>query len=136
MQHIKSIKEYDDLEDCLQEVFDKFSITKSDSVGEGNDKFLINGTLFYTFHEKFSWDDEKFSWDKSSGHNQLIIGREGDWDHEWGSKKVMPEVKKEIERIKSMVEKRVGSRIEVGYCTNKDFLYVEVLKKKKWWQLK
>ncbi len=114
MKYIKEYLEYerlDDLEDYLQEIFDKYNIKKKDVVGSG-----INGqSIYYIFPE-----------------SSCIMMRDLIWyDHEEEKYELgkFTNVVVEVNSMKPLLEKRLGENIQITYSRYDDYVKVKILDK-------
>lgn len=105
-----------DLEDCLQEVFDKYNVsysqdvTKEFTVPEPTfgriPKEVSNNKLFYSFFDKKIY---------YLGNESIVIGM--------GTENLR-KVKQEIENKKEMIQSRLNRKIEIGHPPNDLFMFI------------
>ena len=106
MKHLNPFNELsdmDDLEDCLVEVFDKFHIVNK--VLHGDNSTHHENTDFYYFLRKGD----------TTIPECILIG--------FGEDKLNP-IKIELNRIKSVTEKRLCRKIKISTPPNPNYIYV------------
>ena len=133
---MKYLKEYnennglEDLEDCLQEIFDKYNIFNKKHSGYYypninmfplNDIEKIKPTLYYYAGKSTSSylppikKDKKGIITSKSIYHGILIGKK--------KKKLLP-IKNEILQKKDMIQKRIGKEIVVNHPPNPDYLFI------------